>query len=75
MSKVKCPGQDTRFWQPEDIFVLQCPKCEADIEFFKDDSSHRCHICGNRIRNPKLELGCAEWCEMADKCLEGVIKK
>ena len=22
---MRCPGQDTRFWKPEDIFEMKCP--------------------------------------------------
>jgi len=29
----------------------------------------RCGSCGKEVRNPKLDLACAEWCQMADKCL------
>ncbi|MBM4286067.1 MAG: hypothetical protein FJ128_12620 [Deltaproteobacteria bacterium] len=69
MEQVKCPGQDTRFWKPGDIFAVECPKCGAEIEFFKDDTRRRCAWCGHLFYNPKIELGCAEYCQYADKCV------
>lgn len=69
MEQIKCPGQDTRFWKPDDIFTLECPKCGTEIEFFKDDTRRRCSWCGHRFYNPKIELGCAEYCQFADKCV------
>lgn len=68
MTKTICPGQDTAFWKPGDIFEIKCPKCERVIEFYKDDAQRRCG-CGHIFKNPKLNLGCAQWCEFADKCL------
>lgn len=75
MTQVKCPGQDTRFWKPDDIFVAECPKCGAEIEFFKDDARRRCAWCGHLFYNPKIELGCAEWCQFAEKCVPDLVKE
>lgn len=69
MSKARCPGQDTRYWRPGDIFELKCGNCGKSIEFFKDDVSRICPECGERIQNPKISLGCAQWCEHAKECL------
>ncbi|MCX5858726.1 MAG: HD domain-containing protein [Proteobacteria bacterium] len=69
MSKTICPGQDTRFWKPGDIFEVACGKCGRPVEFFKDDSSRRCPGCGQRVQNPRISLGCAQWCEHAKECL------
>ena len=66
---MKCPGQDMRFWKPDDIFNVPCPACNSPVEFFKDDSSRRCRKCGYKFRNPKLDLGCAEYCPYAKQCL------
>jgi hypothetical protein len=74
MEQMKCPGQDTRYWKPGDIFVAECPKCGAEIEFFKDDTRRRCAWCGHMFYNPKIELGCAEWCQYADKCVPDLVK-
>jgi hypothetical protein len=74
MEQMKCPGQDTRFWKPDDIFVTECPKCGAEIEFFKDDARRRCAWCGHMFYNPKIELGCAEWCQYAEKCVPDLVK-
>jgi hypothetical protein len=64
-----CPGQDTAFWKPGDIFEVPCSHCGYEMEFFKDDASRRCTGCGARVQNPKLNLGCAQWCEHAKECL------
>jgi hypothetical protein len=69
MSRIKCPGQDTRYWKPGDIFNLHCGTCGKIIEFFKDDVSRNCPECGNRVQNPKITVGCAQWCEHAAECL------
>ena len=75
MEQIKCPGQDTRYWTPGDIFTAECPKCGAEIEFFKDDTRRRCAWCGHLFYNPKIELGCAEWCQYADKCVPELFKE
>jgi hypothetical protein len=75
MEQIKCPGQDTRHWKPDDIFTLECPKCGAEIEFFKDDTRRRCAWCGHLFYNPRIELGCAEWCQYADKCVPELVKE
>lgn len=65
----KCPGQDTRFWTPDDISEVECGECGKLVEFFKTDGYRRCPNCGRRIINPKVRLGCAQWCEHARECL------
>ena len=70
---VRCPGQDQRFWKPEDIFEVKCPHCGNKVEFFKDEPKLKCRHCGNIVSNPKIDLGCAEWCQFAEQCL-GVTK-
>ncbi|MFZ2087759.1 MAG: hypothetical protein WAU47_04210 [Desulfobaccales bacterium] len=75
MEQIKCPGQDTRHWKPDDIFTVECPKCGAEIEFFKDDTRRRCAWCGHLFYNPKIELGCAEYCQFADKCVPELFKE
>ncbi|OGP63278.1 MAG: phosphohydrolase [Deltaproteobacteria bacterium RBG_13_47_9] len=65
---MKCPGQDMRFWKPGDIFNTQCPKCGKRVEFFKDEVRRKCR-CGHEIINPKLDFGCAEWCQYAEQCI------
>jgi hypothetical protein len=74
MEQMKCPGQDTRHWKPSDIFMAECPKCGAEIEFFKDDTRRRCAWCGHLFYNPKIELGCAEWCQYAEKCVPDLVR-
>ena len=65
---MKCPGQDTRYWKPGDIFDVRCPGCGRDVEFFRDDAERKCG-CGRVIPNPKRDLACAEWCSKAEDCL------
>ncbi len=65
----RCPGQDMRYWKPEDIFDLDCPHCGLNIEFWKDEPFRLCKSCGNEVRNPRIDLGCAKWCKFANECL------
>lgn len=65
----RCPGQDQRFWKPEDIFEVQCPGCGGTVEFFKDEPKLKCRKCKQMVVNPKINLGCAEWCQYAEQCL------
>lgn len=71
---IRCPGQDQRFWKAEDIFEVQCSGCGENVEFFKDEPKLKCQKCGRIVLNPKINLGCAEWCKYAEQCL-GIIKK
>ena len=68
-SRPKCPGQDMRYWLPEDIFTLKCPHCGNEIEFWKDEPFLNCRKCGKEARNPRINLGCAKWCKHAAECL------
>lgn len=70
----KCPGQDQRFWRPEDIYDVNCPGCNKPVEFFKDEPKIKCRKCGRVVLNPKINLGCAKWCKYAEQCL-GIMKK
>ena len=71
---VKCPGQDQRYWKPEDIFEVDCSYCGNSIEFFKDEPKLKCRQCGHIVINPKIDLGCAEWCQYAEQCLGVTVK-
>ena len=70
----KCPGQDQRFWKPEDIFEAKCLNCGKPVEFFKDEPKLKCSRCKHIIVNPKIDLGCAQWCQYAEQCLGVTIK-
>jgi hypothetical protein len=65
----RCPGQDQRFWKPEDIFDVDCPECGKTIEFWKDEPKLKCPQCKSVVANPRLDLGCAKWCQYANQCL------
>ena len=67
--KTICPGQDTRYWRPDDIFTAVCLTCGNEMEFFKDDAKRRCKKCGTIVQNPRLSRGCAQWCRHAKDCL------
>jgi putative nucleotidyltransferase with HDIG domain len=66
---MQCPGQDTRYWTPDDIFEVPCQACDTIVEFFKTDVTRRCPGCGKRIQNVNISLGCARWCSYARVCL------
>ena len=65
----RCPGQDQRYWKPQDIFEVRCSGCGSRIEFFKVEPKLKCRNCGQVVMNPKIDLGCAEWCRYAEQCL------
>jgi hypothetical protein len=65
----KCPGQDKYFWKPDDIFDAPCPACGEPVEFFKTDPARKCPGCGHAFANPRLDLGCAQWCPHAELCV------
>jgi hypothetical protein len=71
----KCPGQDSQQWGFDAIYDVECPKCGAKIEFFKDEVKHRCRSCGEMVFNDRLDLGCARWCPSAAACLGADIVK
>jgi HD superfamily phosphodiesterase len=66
---MKCPGQDSRYWKPGAIFDTKCPKCAQQVEFFKDDTTRKCNYCGHRFVNPKMDFGCAAYCQYAEQCI------
>ena len=66
---MKCPGQDMQYWKPGAIFDAKCPECGHTVEFFKDDTARKCDKCGHRFANPKLDFGCAAYCQYAEQCL------
>ena len=66
---MKCPGQDMKYWKESAIFDVNCPKCGSSVEFYKDDTSRKCGGCGHRFVNPKMDFGCASYCQYAEQCL------
>jgi hypothetical protein len=66
--EIRCPGQNTLFWKPDDIYDVTCPSCGTPVEFWKDDSKRTCK-CGHRFLNPKRDLGCLEYCKYAEQCM------
>ena len=67
---MRCPGMDTHFWGPNDIFDVRCPACGTKIEFFKDDGQRRCPGCNEVYVNPKLETNCFKYCKFGAQCEE-----
>jgi DNA-directed RNA polymerase subunit RPC12/RpoP len=66
---MKCPGQDTQYWNADAVYDVKCPKCSGMVEFFKDDTTRRCGQCGHRFVNPNMDFGCAAYCQYAEQCL------
>jgi HD superfamily phosphohydrolase YqeK len=66
---MKCPGQDSRYWEPGAIFEVECSECGHAVEFFKDEPTRRCKKCGKRLANPRMDFGCAAYCKYAEQCL------
>ncbi len=66
---MKCPGQDMKYWKASAIFDTPCPKCNTNVEFYKDDTSRKCSNCGHRFVNPKMDFGCASYCPYAEQCI------
>lgn len=66
---MKCPGQDMKYWKDDAIFNADCPKCGTSIEFYKDDTTRKCSNCDYRFVNPKMDFGCASYCQFAEQCM------
>jgi HD superfamily phosphodiesterase len=66
---MRCPGQDTQYWQPDAIYEVKCPECDGMVEFFKDDTTRKCEHCGHKFPNPKMDFGCAAYCKYAEQCI------
>jgi putative nucleotidyltransferase with HDIG domain len=66
---MQCPGQDSRFWGSDAVFDAECPQCGYIVEFFKDDPTRTCKGCGRKIVNPKMDFGCASYCQFAEQCV------
>ena len=66
---MQCPGQDSRFWGSDAIFDMVCPQCGQEVEFFKDEPTRKCRQCGFKIVNPKMDFGCASYCQFAEQCV------
>jgi len=70
----KCPGQDLSRKKIEDVIrEIPCPFCGEEVEFFFDDKSRTCPRCGTIVSKSDIrilqDLGCAEWCASAEKCI------
>jgi hypothetical protein len=39
------------------------------VEFYKDDTTRKCNHCSHRFVNPKMDFGCATYCQFAEQCL------
>jgi hypothetical protein len=69
---MQCPGQDKRTWKEDAIFETNCTKCGQVLEFFKDESNRRCRNCRTLVFNPRMDFGCASYCQFAEQCLGGL---
>ena len=52
-----------------DIYDADCPHCGSKVEFFKDEATRRCRNCRKTVVNPKMDFGCAAYCQYAANCL------
>lgn len=66
---MKCPGQDRGYWKADAVFEIPCPQCGVSVEVFKDEATAHCSRCDHRFPNPGVEIGCAQWCALAQECL------
>lgn len=58
-----------QYWDAGAIFDVACPECDAQVEFYKDDTTRSCPSCGHRFVNPKMDFGCAAYCKYAEQCI------
>jgi hypothetical protein len=58
-----------KYWKDDAIFDVDCPKCGKSIEFYKDDTTRKCGGCSHRFVNPKMDFGCASYCQFAEQCM------
>lgn len=49
----RCPSASPSY-NARDIFDVQCPKCDTEIEFLGDDHQNKCPKCGEVVANPHL---------------------
>ena len=68
---MRCRECDYPLWN---LTARACPECGTKVEFWKDDARRKCDKCGHQFYNPRLDLGCAEWCKYADKCVPDLVK-
>ncbi|MCF6176640.1 MAG: hypothetical protein L3J71_12835 [Victivallaceae bacterium] len=69
MATPRCPGQNLQYWEFADIYNINCPFCDHEIEFWKDEPLRICPNCREEVRNTKMDLGCAKWCKFAEDCI------
>ena len=60
-----CPGQDFRKLRVE---LYKCPKCDAMVEIFSDETRIKCQKCGEMVYREQLP-SCIDWCASARQCL------
>jgi hypothetical protein len=65
----RCPGMDPAHFRPEDIALVACVKCRAEIEFWKSDVKLACSTCGTVNVNPNVANTCLSWCDKAAECV------
>ncbi len=52
---MKCPRSDPQNLSTGDIFEVNCPKCNAAIEFWKGDAMAKCVKCQTKVDNPHAD--------------------
>ena len=47
---IECPGESTK--APPSLEEINCPKCQAELEIFTDETEITCDSCGAKIDRP-----------------------
>ena len=56
----RCPGQNTMFWKPGDIYDVSCPSCGKPVEFWKDEDLDLAFVCGTDLFGERHAGGLGE---------------
>jgi putative nucleotidyltransferase with HDIG domain len=72
MTTFRCPAENLESWTLRDIFEIACPYCGNQMEFFKDDPFLTCSRCRKEVNNPRISIGCTEWCIFSERCSDKV---
>jgi hypothetical protein len=51
-------GNNTQEWGLDAIFDIECRRCGAPVEFFRDEVTRHCQQCGKTVTNMQPDLGC-----------------
>ena len=67
---MKCPGQDTQYLERRRYFRSALPQVRRHRwSFSRTTPPANAAGCGHRFINPKMDFGCAAYCQFAEQCL------